>query len=51
MHLLDQRILGIAILLLSGMLVPLEEDGLRKAYGEPYVSYQQRTRKLIPLVY
>ena len=51
MHLLDQRILGIAILLLLGMLVPLEEDGLRKAYGETYVSYQQRTRKLISLVY
>jgi len=38
-------------LVLIFLLVPLEEGGLRKAYGEPYVSYQQRTRKLIPLVY
>jgi protein-S-isoprenylcysteine O-methyltransferase Ste14 len=38
-------------LVLILLLIPLEEDGLRKAYGEPYVSYQQRTRKLIPLVY
>jgi protein-S-isoprenylcysteine O-methyltransferase Ste14 len=32
-------------------LIPVEEDGLRKAYGVQYVSYQQKTRKLIPLVY
>jgi hypothetical protein len=23
------------------MLIPVEEDGLRKAYGEQYVSYQR----------
>ena len=36
---------------LISLLVPVEEDGLRKAYGVQYVSYQQKTRKLIPLVY
>ena len=38
-------------LMLIFPLIPLEEDGLRKAYGEPYVSYQQRTKKLVPFVY
>lgn len=33
------------------LLIPLEEDGLLKAYGEQYVSYQQETRKLIPFVF
>jgi len=33
------------------LLIPLEEDGLLKAYGEQYVSYQQKTRKLVPFVY
>ena len=33
------------------LLIPAEQDGLRKAYGEQYVSYQQKTRKLIPFVY
>ena len=32
-------------------LIPMEEDGLRKAYGEHYGAYQQKTRKLIPFVY
>jgi protein-S-isoprenylcysteine O-methyltransferase Ste14 len=38
-------------LVLIFLLIPLEEDELRKAYGEQYVSYQRKTRKLIPLVY
>ncbi len=38
-------------LVLIFLLIPVEEDGLRKAYGEQYVSYQQKTRKLIPFVY
>jgi len=38
-------------LVLIFLLIPAEEDGLRKSYGEQYVSYQQKTRKLIPLVY
>jgi protein-S-isoprenylcysteine O-methyltransferase len=38
-------------LVLIFLLIPLEEDELRKAYGEQYVSYQRKTRRLIPLVY
>lgn len=38
-------------LVLIFLLIPVEEDGLRKAYGEQYGSYQQKTRKLIPFVY
>jgi protein-S-isoprenylcysteine O-methyltransferase Ste14 len=33
------------------LLIPLEEDGLRNAYGAPYVTYQHAARKLIPFVY
>lgn len=29
-------------------LVPLEEDGLRKAYGERYLDYARRTGRLVP---
>ena len=32
-------------------LIPIEEAGLGKAYGERYVAYQQVARKLIPFVY
>jgi protein-S-isoprenylcysteine O-methyltransferase Ste14 len=32
-------------------LISMEEKGLRKAYGEKYVEYQQRTKKLIPDVF
>jgi protein-S-isoprenylcysteine O-methyltransferase Ste14 len=32
-------------------LISIEEDGLQKAYGEKYGIYQQKTRKLVPLVY
>jgi protein-S-isoprenylcysteine O-methyltransferase Ste14 len=32
-------------------LIPMEENGLRKGYGEKYGTYQQKTRKLIPFVY
>ena len=38
-------------LLLILVLMPMEEDGLRKAYGEQYVAYKQKVRKLIPFVY
>jgi len=38
-------------LVLIFLLIPLEEEGLRKFYGEPYVSYRQRTRKLVPFIY
>jgi protein-S-isoprenylcysteine O-methyltransferase Ste14 len=57
--------LGLACLIQSGalvcvfgiyvglifLLIPVEEDGLRKAYGEQYVAYQQQARKLIPFDY
>jgi protein-S-isoprenylcysteine O-methyltransferase Ste14 len=33
------------------LLIPMEEHGLRKAYGERYETYQQKTSKLIPFVY
>jgi protein-S-isoprenylcysteine O-methyltransferase Ste14 len=32
-------------------LIPMEEKGLRKAYGEQYDVYQQKVRKLIPFIY
>ena len=32
-------------------LIPMEEAGLRKAYGEQYVAYEQKTRKLVPFAY
>ena len=38
-----------AILILR--LIPVEEEGLRKAYGERYVNYREATRSLIPLIY
>ena len=38
-------------LVLILLLVPVEEKGLRQAYGERYVAYQQEARKLIPFVY
>ena len=33
------------------MLIPAEEEGLRKAYGDRYAAFEQETRRLIPLVY
>ncbi len=38
-------------LVLIALLIPAEENTLRKAYGEQYSAYQQKTRKLIPSVY
>ena len=38
-------------LVLILLLIPIEEDGLRNAYGEQYVVYQQKTRKLIPFFF
>lgn len=32
-------------------LIPIEEAGLRKAYGEAYAVYRQKTKRLIPFVY
>jgi protein-S-isoprenylcysteine O-methyltransferase Ste14 len=36
---------------LLGALIPVEEAGLQQAYGEPYSTYRQRVKRLIPLVY
>jgi protein-S-isoprenylcysteine O-methyltransferase Ste14 len=33
------------------LLIPVEEDGLRKTYGEQYETYQQKARRIIPFVY
>jgi protein-S-isoprenylcysteine O-methyltransferase Ste14 len=38
-------------LLLIIPLIPVEEDGLRKAYGEKYEIYRLKAKKLIPFVY
>jgi protein-S-isoprenylcysteine O-methyltransferase Ste14 len=32
-------------------LIPMEEERLRKAYGESYVAYEKETKRLVPLVY
>jgi protein-S-isoprenylcysteine O-methyltransferase Ste14 len=40
----------IYVVLLSG-LIPVEEEGLQQAYGEPYLAYRHNVKKLIPLVY
>jgi protein-S-isoprenylcysteine O-methyltransferase Ste14 len=31
------------------LLVPAEEEGLRRAYGERYVAYQQKVKRIVPL--
>lgn len=38
-------------LILILLLIPVEENGLLKAYGEQYDAYQQKAGKLIPFVY
>ena len=38
-------------LVLILLLIPTEENGLRKVYGEQYVVYQKKARKLIPFFY
>ncbi|MBE3063599.1 MAG: isoprenylcysteine carboxylmethyltransferase family protein [Spirochaetes bacterium] len=38
-------------LVLVVLLIPMEEGGLRKAYGDRYVAYEQKARRLVPLVY
>jgi protein-S-isoprenylcysteine O-methyltransferase Ste14 len=42
---------AIVYLLLIVPLMPFEEDGLRRAYGDQYVSYSRRVRRLVPFVY
>jgi protein-S-isoprenylcysteine O-methyltransferase Ste14 len=36
---------------LISLLIPMEENELRKAYGEQYGAYQKKTRELVPFVY
>jgi protein-S-isoprenylcysteine O-methyltransferase Ste14 len=38
-------------LVLIFLLIPAEEEGLRRAYGERYFGYQRETGRLIPLVF
>ncbi len=38
-------------LVLIMLLVPIEESKLRKAYGQQYVTYQLKSRRLVPFVY
>lgn len=38
-------------LLLVSLLIPVEEDGLRRALDGQYAAYQQKVRTLIPFVY
>jgi protein-S-isoprenylcysteine O-methyltransferase Ste14 len=33
------------------LLIPMEEEGLRKAYGEQYDAYRQKAKRLVPFVY
>ena len=33
------------------LLIPMEEEGMRQAYGEQYVTYQRKVKKLLPLFY
>jgi len=33
------------------LLIPMEEDGLRKAYGERYRAYERNTKKVVPFAY
>lgn len=46
-------LIGIFVIYLALIisLIPIEENALRKAYGEQYQLYQQKTRKLIPFIY
>ncbi len=41
----------VVYLVLILLLIPMEEDGLRRAYGEHYVAYRRTARKLVPFVY
>ncbi len=38
-------------LVLVSFLIPFEEIGLRKAFGDRYVAYQKRTKGLIPFIF
>ncbi len=46
-------LLGVFViyLVLVLLLIPLEEEGLVRTYGEQYVAYRAKTRRLLPLLY
>ena len=33
------------------LLIPVEEEGLQRAYGEPYAVYRRTVKRLVPLLY
>jgi protein-S-isoprenylcysteine O-methyltransferase Ste14 len=43
-------VFGVYLMLII-LLIPMEEDALREAYGELYVTYLQKAKKLIPFIY
>ena len=43
-------VFGIYLVLIL-FLIPIEEDGLRQAYGEQYLAYQQKVARIIPFLY
>lgn len=45
--------LAVAVIYLAPIvpLMPFEEDGLRRAYGDQYVGYSRRVRRRVPFVY
>jgi protein-S-isoprenylcysteine O-methyltransferase Ste14 len=43
-------VFGIYLVLIL-LLIPMEEEGLGKSYGDQFFVYRQKTKKLIPLVY
>jgi protein-S-isoprenylcysteine O-methyltransferase Ste14 len=38
-------------LVLITLLIPAEEEGLRRAYGEQYIFYQRRVKSFVPLLF
>jgi protein-S-isoprenylcysteine O-methyltransferase Ste14 len=43
-------VFGIYLVLIA-LLIPAEEEGLRRAYGEQYLFYQRRVKSLVPLLF
>ena len=43
-------VFGIYLVLII-LLIPAEEEGLRRAYGEQYILYQRRVKSLVPLFF
>jgi protein-S-isoprenylcysteine O-methyltransferase Ste14 len=43
-------VFGIYLVLII-LLIPAEEEGLRRAYGEQYILYQRRVKNLVPLLF